>query len=191
MSSNTQTVFATGANKKMYISYDGGTTWSEYNPTSVTDFGWNTGILSQDGLHLYAGEWTGRLYKGTLPAPASTSSGSSAPSITTPGCNDTAPQGTIDMFQINRNGASALLYFTPIRNIRKYHVIYGLTEGDDRYGELGQETENDTGVQSITIQNLNLQSSYWFKVVPVNGCATGIWSNWLNAGKGKKSYFRY
>ena len=41
--------------------------------------------------------------------------------------------------------------------------------------------EANRGVQSIVINDLDSNSSYWFQVLPVNGCAAGDWSNWLQA----------
>lgn len=101
-----------------------------------------------------------------------------------PICSDSRPIGISDLFQINREGTRATLYFTPIsERVNKYHVIFGYWEDDDRFGQIGAEVSQETnkGVQSIEINHLDPKASYWFKVVPVNGCASGEWSNWLEA----------
>jgi hypothetical protein len=93
-----------------------------------------------------------------------------------------------DLFQINRANDSATLYFTPTNdNTRNYHVVYGYSEGDQRFGLLSAPVTSDTnnGVQIITINDLNPKHEYWFNVIPVNGCATGTWSNWLQATREK------
>jgi hypothetical protein len=116
--------------------------------------------------------------------------GTSAP--TTPSCGDVRPAGQVDLFQIDRNGSKATLYFTPVTNsVSHYNVIFGFKDGDERFGGLSLPATNNQGVQSLTIDNLAPNKTYSFKVAPVNGCAVGDWSNWLSA-KGKKSkYFRY
>lgn len=190
MSSDTQTVFLTGMNGKMYLSTDGGYSWSQDPFVSTVEFGWVTGTMSRDGTHFYAGEWLGRLYHGIL-----TKSSPPAPTTTpasTPSCTDTAPTGTVDLFQINRKQQDAQLFFTPAHNANRYNVMYGYQQGDERFGALSQQVANDTGVQSVSIHGLDPKMSYWFKVVPINGCATGSWSNWMKAGssKNKKIFYR-
>jgi hypothetical protein len=103
-----------------------------------------------------------------------------------PFCSNFAPVGIPDLFQINRENTSATLYFTPVQDYtRRYHVVYGYTEGQELFGLLSAETTADTnnGVQSITINDLDPKVAYWFKVVPTNGCAVGTWSNWLEADR--------
>ena len=113
-------------------------------------------------------------------APFSTSYSTSQPHT----CGDTAPAGQIELFQINRTGTAAILYFTPIRdNISSYHIVYGYKPEDQRFGLLWAPTAEDSnsGVQSITINHLDPKSNYSFSVIPVNGCAAGTWSNWLSS----------
>lgn len=100
-----------------------------------------------------------------------------------PLCSDLKPAGEADLFQIDRSPNTATLYFTPVNgHVNKYHVVYGFSVGDERFGQVGSEVNHSTnnGVQSITIHDLDPRSTYWFKVVPVNGCAVGNWSNWLD-----------
>lgn len=88
------------------------------------------------------------------------------------------------MFQIDRQGSTATLHFTPVNDYtRRYHIIYGYEAGDQRFGLLSAEvsTNSNNGVQSVVIDDLDPALSYWFVVAPVNGCAVGEWSNWLEA----------
>lgn len=117
-----------------------------------------------------------------------TSTTSSPPSsaATPPGCNEIRPQGISDLFQLNRTATSAKLYFTPVNDhVNRYHILYGFKEGDERFGEVSAfvSSEQNRGVQSITINHLDPNTAYWFKVAPVHGCAVGDWSNWLEAKK--------
>jgi uncharacterized repeat protein (TIGR03803 family) len=128
------------------------------------------------------------------PAPSSGSSSNALQNNTTSPrvCSDWKPTGVPDLFQINRTGTTATLHFTPVNaKVRTYHVIFGYTENDERFGQIGAEVteESNKGVQSITINHLDPGISYWFKVIPVNGCATGEWSNWLEAKSATKGIF--
>lgn len=132
------------------------------------------------------------------PIPQPNSSGDSSPSAPSPAqaptCTDAVPVGEPDFFQTNRNKSSATLFFTPVNdNVERYHVVFGLWQGDERFGSLSTHVTRETnnGVQSLTISDLDPKSEYWFKVAPVNGCAVGTWSTWMKAGKWKnrESFF--
>lgn len=124
----------------------------------------------------------------------SSSSSSSRPSA--PGCSDTAPAGTPDLFQIDRSGSQAKLFFTPVNDhVEKYHVVFGFDDGDERFGGISMPAQNENdGVQALVIDHLDPKASYSFKVISTNGCATGEWSNWLSTSrvKGRLSiFYRY
>lgn len=110
---------------------------------------------------------------------------------------DEVPTGTTDLFQINRTSNQAKLYFTPINgSVSKYHIMFGHSAGDQRFGQIGADVsqESNKGVQSIVINHLNPKTSYWFSVAPVNGCAVGSWSNWLEVkpyGLAEKIFYRW
>ena len=64
-------------------------------------------------------------------------------------------------------------------------MVYGYKAEEQRFGLLSAkvDTNVNNGVQSVIIDDLDPRLSYWFVVIPVNGCATGEWSNWLEAKK--------
>jgi len=106
------------------------------------------------------------------------------------GCGASVPVGTPDVFQIDRQGSKATIYFTPVRdNTDRYHVIFGNSEGDERYSGIAMQVsgEQNNGVLAIDVDNLDPTAQYSFKVAPVNDCAVGTWSNWLTA-KGVSKY---
>lgn len=112
------------------------------------------------------------------------SQSSNSSSTSSSSCSDWKPTGVPDLFQINRSGATAKLYFTPVNDtVNKYHVVYGFKEDQELFGQIGADVtqEANKGVQAITIYKLDPKATYWFKVIPINGCASGNWSNWLEA----------
>lgn len=132
------------------------------------------------------------------PAPPTPGGGSfSAPGpASPPGCSDQTPVGQADLFQINRTGSSAQLFFTPVNdNTANYHVMYGFDMGQPLFGMLSAPVTPTTnnGVQSIAINDLDPRAGYWFVIAPVNGCAVGTWSNWFQVqpiGRGA-IFYRY
>lgn len=124
----------------------------------------------------------------------SNNSTNSSPSA--PTCTDIRPVGQPDLFQIDRTGNQAKLYFTPVNDhVESYHVIFGFHDGDERFGGINMPAMNENeGVQSIIVDNLDPKATYSFKVVSVNGCAAGEWSNWLKAGSRQAQtsiFYRY
>ena len=99
-------------------------------------------------------------------------------------CAASLPVGLADLFQIDRQGDKATLYFTPVNdNTDRYHVVFGHGVGDERFGGIAMQVsdEQNSGVLAIDIQNLDPRQDYSFHVAPVNDCAVGSWSNWLTA----------
>jgi len=119
--------------------------------------------------------------KSTCAAASSSSSSSSSSSTTsstsTPVCIDTPPTNNPDLFQIDRSGSSATLYFTPVNDyLSYYYIAYGLSPGDEQFG-VSFPSGLSSGVISYTINELNPNATYYFKVRGGNGCAPGGWSN--------------
>ncbi|MBQ6449881.1 hypothetical protein IJJ08_03205 [bacterium] len=96
-------------------------------------------------------------------------------------CTDAVPAGQADLFQIDRQGSKATLYFAPIPGAKTYHLTFGHREGDERFGGISMSVDDVSGVLTLSVDNLNPSQQYAFKIAPVNGCAVGEWSNWLTA----------
>lgn len=108
---------------------------------------------------------------------ASSSSSSSGSSTSTPVCPDTPPTNTPNLFQIDRTGSTAVLHFTPVSgNVSYYYVAYGLYPGSEQYG-VSFPASSSTGAMSFTINDLNPNTTYYFKIRGGYGCAPGGWSN--------------
>lgn len=119
------------------------------------------------------------------PGGSSGSSSSSSHTSSAPSCNSSSPVGQPDLFQIDRSGNTAKLYFTPVNDhVESYHIIFGFKDGDERFGGINMKAQNENqGVQSLVVDHLDPKANYSFKVVSVNGCAPGEWSNWLSVGR--------
>ena len=99
-------------------------------------------------------------------------------------CTVPAPIGEADLFQIDRQGDRATLYFTPVADYTdRYHVVFGYAAGDERFGGIAMQVDraHNDGVLAVDINNLDPQRDSAFRVMPVNDCAVGSWSNWLTA----------
>lgn len=121
-----------------------------------------------------------------VPTPSSNQNPSSSTSTPSPrGCSDSVPTGQPNLFQINRTGSQAKLYFTPVNSsVENYNVIFGHYEGDEHFGGVQIRAQNDNkGVQSVIVDHLDPKAKYSFKVISTNGCAVGEWSNWLSTSK--------
>lgn len=104
---------------------------------------------------------------------STSNSGGSSTSV----CSDFAPTNNPDLFQIDRAGSRAVLYFTPVNDhLSYYYIAYGLSPGDERYG-VSFSAGLSSGVVNFTINDLNPNTTYYFKVRGGNGCAPGGWSN--------------
>jgi len=108
---------------------------------------------------------------------SSSSSSSSGSSTSTPVCQDFVPTESPNLFQIDRAGSTAVLHFTPVSGkVSYYYVAYGLSPGDERYG-VSFPASSSTGAMSFTINDLNPNTTYYFKIRGGYGCAPGGWSN--------------
>lgn len=114
-------------------------------------------------------------------------------SLAVPRCPMEKPNHKPELFQIDTTRTSATLYFTPVNNaVTEYRIVYGYAKGQDDFGVSYPMGYYD-GVLSYTINHLNPETRYYFKVTAVNGCRYGYWSNTMSARTrwDFKSYFRY
>ena len=70
-----------------------------------------------------------------------------------------------------------------ISNVTEYVISYGYHGNDWRFGAT-KSLYQSSGVESLTIHHLDPYKEYWFTVRAGNGCATGEFSNWLQARPG-------
>lgn len=110
--------------------------------------------------------------------PSNSNNGGSS-TITVRQCTDTVPSFQPVLFQINTTKTSATLYFSPVLNVDGYSIIYGTKSGSEEHGVVFND--NTLGVKSYTINHLQPNTNYYFKVAANKGCASGPWSNWMNA----------
>jgi len=108
-------------------------------------------------------------------------------------CSDEKPDHPPDLFQIDVTKNSATLYFTPVNNaVTNYWIAYGLARGEDRYGVSYPSGRYD-GVINYTVNNLALNTRYYFRVKAVNGCRQGFWSDSMSVKTNweSKTYTRF
>ena len=128
-------------------------------------------------------------------APSSAGSNGLSTSKGVPSCNDPKPPHIPDLFQIDVSENKAILYFTPhARDVSDYYIAYGYESGDERFGTwTGLGTS--TGVLSYTINFLEKNTTYYFKIRPQNGCMPGDWSGEMkitttNKSTGGKRFYK-
>jgi hypothetical protein len=97
---------------------------------------------------------------------------------TIPGCLANAPTSEPNLFKITTTKKSATVYFSPVWQVNDYFISYSTDPSSEAYGTrvtLGYE-----GVQKYTINDLNPNQIYYFKVRGQNDCAPGPWSQVLS-----------
>lgn len=87
------------------------------------------------------------------------------------------------LYQVDRveGAVTSTLYFTPVAEAKKYTIVYGLSEGDERYsGSINYEAS--TGAITYTVNDLDPNLDYYYKVRAENDCSQGPYSSWLADG---------
>jgi hypothetical protein len=93
------------------------------------------------------------------------------------GCGDMVPVGVPNLFQINVNSTTVTLYYTPlISNVTDYYIFYGEKPGASQFSASTKQGKS-SGVLSYSINYLNPNSTYYFRIRGQNGCMPGEWSN--------------
>lgn len=188
--SSDDSLFATIAANSAQVTGNGTATIT-INPSS--NFAGNTGYYVQidnnafeDGSNnFFGGISTTEAWNFTTEADAPTptnvpgtkTSSSSSSSSVSSSCTAPKPQNTPDLFQLDVSNNQARLYFTPLHShVTNYYISYGYKPGEERFGTF-TNVGSSTGVLSYTINQLNPNSTYYFRVRPHNDCTSGDWSN--------------
>lgn len=103
-------------------------------------------------------------------------------------CRETPNSEAIELFQIDTTDVEAKLFFTPAsRDITAYNVFYGLSDYPDANYAATFDADASKGVQEVVIGELYPDAKYHFMVRALNDCASGDWSNTLEAATAKNS----
>ncbi|NCU33416.1 MAG: hypothetical protein EOM23_10935, partial [Candidatus Moranbacteria bacterium] len=113
---------------------------------------------------------------------------------TPPGCTDTVTSAVPDLFEIRTNKDTMVLYFSPPSG--EYSSFYIAFSRDPNKWEYGTEYNQGyyPGVLKYTIHLLDSNTTYYVKIRPGNGCATGNWSNTMTAKTttgSEKVFYKY
>lgn len=104
-------------------------------------------------------------------------------------CDASTPTSAPVLFQITPAKTSQTLYFTPATNADRYFIEYGPKSNSYLYGF--EIIHDGNGVIAVTINALQANTPYYYKVRGGHGCATGEWSNELSAKTGSKPTYRW
>lgn len=94
-------------------------------------------------------------------------------------CSDAKPTIAPNLFQISTSPTTATLYFSPVSPVTEYVVAYGYGNSTNQFSA-SFPYSSSTGIVSYTINNLNPNTNYSFKVRGGNGCMPGDWSQSLS-----------
>lgn len=115
------------------------------------------------------------LFGKPLSSTSQASNNSSTPTCTTESPGDKAPWLQSGIAQ---TAHKVILHFTSAQDpYDHYTIAYGLKPGEYKYGAINV---GDHETRSLTINSLNPNTTYYFRIMGVNGCATGPWSNELS-----------
>jgi hypothetical protein len=121
-------------------------------------------------------------------ATSSTNSNSLSPSA--PGCDNSGSTGVPNLFEVRTNKNSATLYFSPPpMPYSSFYVSYSRSPNVWEYGtEYNQGYSG--GVLNYTINSLQPNTKYYFKIRSGNGCASGGWGNIMAATTSLSKVFK-
>jgi len=89
------------------------------------------------------------------------------------------------IYQINRSGTQATLFFTPINDqLVSYTIAYGFNAGDARYN-ITFNPGASTGAISYTTNSLQPNVQYFYEVRSNTTCTFSPWSSWIGDKGGK------
>lgn len=175
------------------INSNGATTGGSYTDSSLTSSG--TYYYTARGVDINGNESTidqNNQLAITFSAPSivnntqeNTQQNSSSQSTTTQ-CTNQKPMASPHLFQANPTGNAVTLYFVPVNSpVDRYAISYGLTPGDKRYNVVFNQGRS-SGAIAYTINALEPNKTYYFRVRAYNGCMPGDWGNELKVVTNKK-----
>ncbi len=108
-------------------------------------------------------------------------------------CNDITPQGAPNLYQLDSKKNSADLFFTTVINgASSYEVFYGTSPEANQFS-YKMPYENSAWVSKLSINGLNSNQTYYFKVRASTNCTAGEFSNIMQlktTKSGQKSYYK-
>jgi hypothetical protein len=100
-----------------------------------------------------------------------------------PICTDFIPQGKAPWLfgAIPEDTTSIRIYFTEASlPVTHYALVYGTNSGDYHYGVINMGL-NERNQMSFKVKALAPGTNYYFKIMAINGCSPGNWSNEISA----------
>ena len=116
----------------------------------------------------------------------------SVPVVDAVRCGEEKPDHAPDLFQIDATKNSATLYFAPLASgVTHYTIAYGYARQQDMFS-VSFPFSPYYGVISYTINYLEPNAKYYFRVRADNNCRHGYWSDTMSARTNwhLKKYFR-
>lgn len=169
---------ATVGDTQIALTWDAASGATSYEVNQGTTSGGETALQSVTGTSFIStGLTNGTRYYFTVTA--SNAAGTSAPSAevsATPASATTAPSAPAGLTATAGNG-QVTLSWNPVAGAATYAVLQGTSAG----GESGTPVQTGITGLSTTVGNLNNGTTYYFKVVAVNGSGTSPASNEASA----------
>ena len=191
--SNTLTLEGTAGNLLSLRSSTPGTQF-KINPQGLRNFSYlnpqdsnntNATPIAYDSTFSYGTNLTNWATSMPTPTPSPTPAPTTAPSNNTSStnsssspttiCTNTPPASAPSLFEITTSPTTATLYFTPVSPGTGYVISYGITPDANQYTTSFNYSDT-SGAIPYTINSLNENTKYYFKVQGVNGCMPGVWS---------------
>jgi hypothetical protein len=117
----------------------------------------------------------------STPEQTSSDTGSSSSEYHAPVCTDQAPGSTPNLYQLSASNTSVTVQFAPATDpYTKYEVSYGFTP-DANMHTTEFPYSHSAGSITYTVNQLQPNTNWYFKVRAGNGCAWGLWSQILRA----------
>ncbi|MBI4028780.1 MAG: hypothetical protein HY376_00205 [Candidatus Blackburnbacteria bacterium] len=145
---------------------------------AITTTGVNFGSLANGSKFDIVTKADVQTYVAPTPTPPTVQSSSSTSPTATPtptptnsgSCTSTTPGGSTLSSASRISSSTVRLSWTTATNVSGYSIRYGTSSGSYSYGaSVGNVTSTDVGSLG--------SSTYYFSVLPTNGCASGSWSN--------------